>query len=587
MLSEPLSECRWLAPERNRIAEENLQRELGITSLTAAVLASRGFDTAELANEFLNPRLEDMHDPMLLPDAENAVREIMLAKDRGEKIYIHGDYDVDGVTSAAIWTRSLTKLGFEVITHVPHRMKEGYGIHKSAALEAIESGAKLFLTCDCGTGALDSLAMVREAGMRVVVTDHHEPGSELPVVEALVNPHLPGSRYPFQELAGAGVAFKIAQAVAEECGAKREQFVRAYLDLLCLGTIADVMPLVGENRLIAHFGLKALEGSKKAGVMALKTVSDTAGRALTTRDVGFALGPRINAAGRVDDAAHALRLFLTDDIEEAREHAVMCDGFNRQRKDEELSITEQVDEIIAEGDLGSRYLILVAAPGWHKGVVGIVASRITEKYNRPALVASINEETGIAGGSARSIPNFHLLRGLESVRDVFLTCGGHAAAAGFSIEASRLDEAADRLDAYARSVMSPDDLIPTFYADAEIESTELYGKAIMELERLQPFGTANEQPRFIVRGTQFKSITPCRDPSHVQFVINTQHDIKGIAFRQGPNFDKLEPESKVDLLVKPYVDLWNGGRYSKLELISMERSDLDSINSVASHLRNP
>lgn len=572
MLSEPLSECRWHAPDRNRAAEEVLQKELGICSMTAAVLVSRGLDTPDLANAFLNPSLEDMHDPMLLPDAEKAVREIMLAKDRGETIYIHGDYDVDGVTSAAIWTRSLKKLGFDVITHVPHRMKEGYGIHKSAAQEAIESGAKLFLTCDCGTGALESLAMVREAGMRVVVTDHHEPGCELPVVEALVNPHLPGNTYPFQELAGAGVAFKIAQAVAEECGAKREQFIRAFLDLLCLGTIADVMPLVGENRIIAHFGLKALEDSKKAGVIALKTVSDTAGRALTARDVGFALGPRINAAGRVDDAAHALRLFLTDDIEEAREHAEICDQFNRQRKDEELAMIEQAEESISERDLASQYLILIAAPGWHKGVVGIVAGRIADRYNRPALVASINEETGIAGGSARSIPNFHLLNGMDSVRDVFLTCGGHAAAAGFSIEASRLEEAAERLDAYARTVLSPEDLIPTHFADAELEPNEVFGKSIMELQRLQPFGTANDEPQFIVRGTKFKSITPCRDPLHVQFVINTLHDIKGIAFRMGPVFDRLEAASDVDLLVKPIVDTWNGGRYAKLELISMERA---------------
>jgi single-stranded-DNA-specific exonuclease len=540
--------------------------------MVAATLVARGYDTPEAAAAFLNPRLEDMHDPLLLPDAERAVREIMLAKDRSEKVYVHGDYDVDGVTSAAIWTRSLNKLGFDVKTHVPHRMKEGYGIHESAADEAIQSGAKLFLTCDCGTGALRSLAKVREAGMRVVVTDHHEPGSELPQVEALVNPHLPANRYPFRDLAGAGVAFKIAQAVAEECGAARNGFIRAYLDLLCLGTIADVMPLVGENRVIAHFGLRALEQSQKAGVMALKTVSDTAGRPLTTRDVGFALGPRINAAGRVDDAAHALRLFLADDIEEAREHATMCDEFNRQRRAEEIAIVEQVEEMIAEGDLGSRHLILVAAAGWHKGVVGIVASRIVERYNRPALVASIDEATGIAGGSARSIANFHLLNGLESVRDVFLTCGGHAGAAGFSLEASRLEEAAERLDAYARTQLMPDDLIPTYYADAELMPDELFGKSIVELQQLQPFGTANEDPRFIVRGTKFKSFNPCGDGSHVQFKIETKHELRGIAFRMAHLFEQIDDATPMDLLVKPMIDSWNGARSPKLELISMERS---------------
>jgi len=572
ILSEPLSDCRWIAPERNREAEQALQKELGITSLTAAILVARGFENPAEADAFLNPSLDQLHDPLLLPDAEAAVREIMLAKDRGERVYVHGDYDVDGVTSAAIWTRSLKKLGFDVVTHVPHRMKEGYGIHESAAREAIECGAKLFLTCDCGTGAIESLAIAREAGMRIVVTDHHEPGTELPVVDALVNPHRRDNKYPFPELAGAGVAFKIAQAVAEACGASRKGFIRAYLDLLCMGTIADVMPLLGENRVIAHFGLKALESSQKAGVIALKIVSEAANRPLTSRDVGFALGPRINAAGRVDDAAHALKLFLTDDIEEAREHAESCDRFNRQRKEEQLAIIEQADEIIAEGNLGKKSLILIAAPGWHRGIIGIVAGRIAETYNRPALVASIDEERGIAGGSARSIPNFHLLKAMESVRDVFRTCGGHAAAAGFSLDASRLDEAAERLNTYAESVLTPDDLIPTYYADAEVDSSDLYGKAIMELERLQPFGTANPDPVVVYRNTVFKSVTPTRNPDHVQFVVKTQHDLRGIAFRMGSHFARLQPESAVDLLLKPYVDLYNGSRYAKLEMVSMEWS---------------
>lgn len=570
MLSEPLSDCRWVAPDRNKAAELALQAELGITSLTAAILVSRGYDTPAEADIFLNPSLDQLHDPLLLPDAEAAVREIMLAKDRGERVYIHGDYDVDGVTSAAIWTRSLKKLGFDVVTHVPHRMKEGYGIHESAAREAIECGAKLFLTCDCGTGAIESLAIARDAGMRIVVTDHHEPGAELPVVDALVNPHRRDNQYPFQELAGAGVAFKIAQAVAEACGASRNGFIRAYLDLLCLGTIADVMPLIGENRVIAHFGLKALEDSKKAGVMALKVVSEAANRPLTTRDVGFALGPRINAAGRVDDAAHALQLFLTDDIEEAREHAETCDRFNRQRKEEQLAIIEQADEIIAEGGLDQKSLIMIAAPGWHRGIIGIVAGRIAETYNRPTLVASIDEERGIAGGSARSIPNFHLLDALESVRDVFLSCGGHAAAAGFSLDASRLDEAAERLNAYAESVLSPDDLIPTYYADAEIESNELFGRAIMELERLQPYGTANPPPGVVLRNIAFKSVNPTKNPEHVQFVITTQHDLKGIAFNMGRHFERLKPKSAVDMMLKPHVDSWNGNRYAKVEMVSME-----------------
>ena len=566
------AKARWFAPHRDLDAEKALCETLGLPSLLCASLIARGIRFPEDVDVFLNPKLEDLHEPLLLPDADLAVKEIMLAKDRGETIYIHGDYDVDGVTSTAIWTRSLRKLGFEVIPHVPHRIKEGYGIHELAVREAIDSGAKVFLTCDCGTSAVKTVAMARESGMRVIVTDHHELGPVTPEAHALVNPHRPDSKYPFPHLCGAAVAFKIAQAVAEECGATRNQFIRAYLDLVCLGTIADVVPLIGENRILASFGLKSLAESKKKGIQALLSVAKIDVRVgVTAFDVGWRLGPRINAAGRVDDAEHALRLLLTDDDKEAREAAELLDSHNQARRDEEKRILAHADEIILENELQKRSLIFVAAPGWHPGVIGIVAGRIAEKYFRPALVASINDEDGTARGSARSIPAFELHKALVANRDLFITCGGHAKAAGFSIENSRIEEATEQLIAYADGVLSPEDVGVTFIADSEVQTDELDLASFKALQRMQPFGEMNPQPRFIVRDCTINCVKPTATGEHMQFALDCKRKIYGIGFDMAPNFDGIEDGAQVDVLFEPRLDEYNGAIRPKLYLKAIER----------------
>lgn len=578
MISEVANRAIWISRTRNREAEETLANELGVPPLVAAVLIARGYSVAENAAAFLEPALDRLHDPSLLPDCDAAVREILRAKERKEKIYVHGDYDVDGVSSAAIWTRSLQRLGFDVVAHVPHRIKEGYGIHQMAVEEARELGCKLFLTCDCGSSAHDMVEMAKSFGMRVVVTDHHELSGLMPRAEAVVNPHRKDSEYPYKFLSGAGVAFKVAQKVAEECGAKKEQFQRAYLDLAALGTIADVVPLTGENRIIASFGLKMLTETRKPGIRALKEKAlKRADAPLTARDVGWRLGPRLNAAGRIDDADLSLRLLLTDDEIEAREIAEVLDQHNRARKTEQERILEHAFEIIHERQLHTAPLIFVAAPGWHAGVIGIVAGKIAEKLYRPSFVATIGDDN-IAKGSARSIPGFNLHEALVQHEDMFLSGGGHERAAGFSVEADRIEEVSEQLLRYASSKLRPEDLIPKLESDVSVTSDEIDFKSVETLAKLEPFGEANPHVRFYIRNAQFSLIAPTSKPEHVRFELEGAYKLRGVGFSFGERLSRFSKGDIVDLLVEPTIDEYNGNRRVDLRLVDL-KADSDPLDA--------
>lgn len=559
---------RWNCPERNLPAEANLRDALGIESLLASTLVARGLTDPLEAERFLCPSADDLHDPLLLPDANSAVASIMLAKENCETVYVHGDYDVDGVTSAAIWTRSLRKLGFKVVPHVPHRMKEGYGIHEIAVREARDAGASLFLTCDCGSSAHETVAQAKEFGMRVVVTDHHEIADEMPRADAVVNPHRRDSTYPFPFLSGAGVAFKMAQAVAEECGVKASRFHRAFLDLACMGTIADVVPLIGENRVLASLGLKELAATKKPGLKALISAAklDT-GRSLSARDVGWRLGPRLNAAGRIADADQALQLLLTEDPAAASVIASELEQHNDERRKEQVRILEHAEELIREHQFDRHPLMLLAAPDWHAGVIGIVAGRLAAKYFRPVLVASINEETGIAKGSARSIPKFHLHDAFHRNAHLFKAYGGHALAAGFSMSADRIEDARELMVRFAERTLDDEDLVPSSSADARIGMEELDLDSVADLQRMEPYGEANPEPQFLLQKARVTNPkrTP-KNPNHAQFEIEDSSVVRGIAFNIGDSLMKRSLPAELDLLIRVNVDEWNGRRRVNVQL---------------------
>lgn len=562
--------ARWVVGERDAAAENRLSRELGIPTVVAAVLLGRGVASAEDARDFLNPSLDRLHDAHLLPDYEAARDALFGAKERGETIFVHGDYDVDGITSAALFTRFLRSIECKVVPHVPHRMKEGYGIHESAVDAALEAGAKLFLTCDCGISAHEQVRQANAAGMTVIVTDHHEVGDEIPRAAAVVNPHRRDSSYPFTELSGAGVAFKFCDGLTADLGHPRSGYRRAFLDLAALGTIADVMPLVGENRIIAKFGLERLRETKKIGLQALMQVSgvsDGGSRPLRAYHVGFVLGPRLNAAGRIDDAALALDLLLESDPQRAHRIATEIEELNARRKEEQERILEEaVAQVKAEGS-DKRNVIVVSNERWHSGIIGIVAGRLVEMFRRPVFVAAVDPKTGTARGSARTIPAFHLADAIHA-HPALMSGGGHAMAAGFAADASRLGEMADVLHDYAGTFLAPEDFLPEFRVDLEIDPAEATLATLEALAKLEPFGFGNPEPVFLAHNVHFSQVLPTKNPSVMRLVIQAEdgRPAQGVLFRNGERLATWNTGTKVDVVFQPKIDEFRGERKVKWEI---------------------
>jgi len=562
--------ARWNVSTRNRAAEELLQKELGIPSLLAAVLAQRGYTTPEQAQLFLNPSLDQLHPARMLPDYYPAKDAILGARERKDLIFVHGDYDVDGVTSAAIFSRFLNAIGCNVRTHVPHRMKEGYGIHAMAVQAAADAGAKLFLTCDCGVSAHEQVEQAREAGMTVVVTDHHSIAGDLPKAEAVVNPHRSDSQYPFDELSGAGVVFKLCAGISEELGNDPKNYYRAFLDLAALGTIADVMPLVGENRIIAKFGLQRLADTQKPGLRALIQAANIAtefGKPLKASHVGFQLGPRLNAAGRIDDAAMALNLLLENDPTAAQKMAETIESVNSQRKAEQQRVMDEAIEIVHSTGSNERNVIVVAKEGWHSGIVGIVAGRLVEMFCRPSFVLTIDSTTGTAKGSARTIPGFNLADAIRA-HPGLMSGGGHAMAAGCSMQAADIERVATALDEYAGGILKPEDFVPSIRVDMEVAASEVNLQAAEALSKLEPFGFANPEPVFLSRGLTVAQILPTKNPIHVRLVLQTNSGstVAGIAFGIGERLSLSGAGIGADMLFQASVDEWKGARTLKWQI---------------------
>lgn len=563
---------RWETPASDLDAESKLQRELGLPLIVARLLVVRGYSDPAEAHKFLNPQLDHFHDPALLPDYESAKNEILGAKERKEKIFIHGDYDVDGVTSAALLYRFLSRLECDVEVHVPHRMKEGYGIHLDAVKRAQDCDTKLFLTCDCGVGAHEQVEAAREAGMRVVVTDHHQVPEVLPNAHAVVNPHRTDFEYPFESLSGVGVVFKLCAGLSRELGHSVENYYRAYLDLTVLGTIADVMPLVDENRIIASYGLPLLGSTKKPGLQALMRVSEMNPvlRPVTSFDVGFRLGPRLNAAGRLDDAAHSLRLLLTQDQAEADRIAQMLDQFNSARRLEQTRIFDEASAMVRlEASMGRRVLV-AAGEGWHAGVVGIVASKLVDTYYRPSFVISLDGEVG--RGSARSVEGFDLGAAIRACRSLLEGGGGHAQAAGISLRIELLDRFKEAIEDYAIEHLRDEDLTPTLFVDAEVAGADCSLEALESLQAMEPFGEHNPEPFFVAQNVTVVEIMPTSKPEHCRATLRTAdgQTFASIGFGIGQAMEQLIPGDRINAFFMPTIDDFRGNRKVKWQLKDFE-----------------
>jgi single-stranded-DNA-specific exonuclease len=489
---------RWniLKHDRNLIVP--LAQSLKVSPLVAALLVSRGFNTEEAADKFLKPSISDLHEPNLLKDLKKAVERIFKAIENQEKILIWGDYDVDGTTGTVVLRKALELLGARTGFHVPHRFTEGYGINIEKLSEAREKGYTLVISVDTGARAFEQAAWARENGIDLIITDHHlaDETHGNPDAYAVVNPNQSGCDYPDKNLAGVGVAFKLAHALLREKG--RENLVEGFLKVVAIGTIADIMRLTGENRAIVALGLRDLPKAKNYGLRALIEVADC-NSTMTSYDIGFRIAPRINAAGRMDVARQVVELFESETFEKAREFAEILDSRNRerqsmQRKITELALQEYIDN---GGSERQKYVAVVSGEGWHRGVIGLASSRITDKIYRPSLVISV--EDGIGHGSARSIANYHLLSGLESCADLFEKFGGHAAACGFTIRSEKIDELREKLNQHAARFLTDDDLTPELRIDAQV-STETLDLALVEqIKQLEPFGAGNPKPVFVTR----------------------------------------------------------------------------------------
>jgi single-stranded-DNA-specific exonuclease len=494
----PALVSQWLIPEVDVQAARDLAASLHVQPLTARVLLGRGLSDVESARRFLTPSIEHLHDPLLLTGMEQAVQRVRAAIARKEKILIYGDYDVDGTVSVVILKKAIELAGGEASYHVPHRIRDGYGMRVEVIERAAAMGVRLIISVDTGIRATEVVRGARELGIDVIVTDHHLPEAELPPALAVLNPNRQDCNYPDKNLCGAGVAFKLVHALLRTLGWPAEKLARmlkSFLKLVAVATVADVVPLLGENRIIVKHGLDGLHRVNNPGLRALLEVSGMLdGRAPTARQVAFQIAPRINAAGRMDDAQNVIRMFLTDDLEQARYLAGQLHSLNKERQETEADIVRLVLEECSKVPVTDDQTALVfAGPSWHRGVVGIVASRLVERFCRPVFVLS--EGQGEASGSGRSIARFHLLDALESMPELFTRFGGHRQAAGVTLPADQVSEFRRRLNAYAGERLTPADFRPQLAIDALVDLKELTtGPVVEEILAMAPFGFGNPPP---------------------------------------------------------------------------------------------
>jgi single-stranded-DNA-specific exonuclease len=490
---------RWIIPTVNPESVARLRRGEKLSPLMARLLLLRGVEQAEQVKDFLDPSLSGLHDPFLMAGMKEAVERLGQAIECGEKVLIYGDYDVDGTMAVVVLLTALRSLGANVGTFIPHRLTDGYGMRVPVIERAAADGVRVVLSVDTGIREHEVITRARELGVDAIVTDHHQPDSQLPPALAVLNPKRSDCGYPDKNLAGVGVAFKLAQALLGRFRPElTEKTLASYLKIVAIGTIADVVPLLGENRIIVRHGLAGLAQPSHAGLQALLDVSGMNGKAASAADVAFRLAPRMNAAGRMENARNVIELFTTADAARARKIAERLDSLNQQRQRTEEQILDEVAEIFKrEPERAGRYSLVFSGEGWHRGVIGIVAQRIAEKHHRPTLVIGI--EQGVGHGSGRSIPRFNLLKALGRSSDLFERFGGHSQAAGFTLQAERIGELERRLETFSRAVLTAQDLEPVLRVDAEV-GLELIDQALFEgLRAMEPFGHGNPGPVFAAR----------------------------------------------------------------------------------------
>ncbi|MBS4173663.1 single-stranded-DNA-specific exonuclease RecJ [Bacillus sp. FJAT-49736] len=556
------SKTRWVVRETVNSAVEKLVEQLNISPLVSTLLVNRGIIETEEARSFLFLEDASFHDPYLLPDMEIAVNRIKGAIDNKEQILVYGDYDADGVSSTTVMMTALRELGANVDFYIPNRFTEGYGPNEQAFRWAASEGYKLIITVDTGIAAMNEALLAKELGVDLIITDHHEPGPELPDAMAIVHPKHPNSAYPFKELAGVGVAFKLAHALYN-------RVPEELLDVVTIGTVADLVPLHGENRLIVKSGLKKLASTERPGIRALYALSNTSLADTNEETVGFLLGPRLNAPGRLDDASPAVHLLMTDDEQEAKEIAKEIDLMNKERQLIVGDITkEAISMIESEYDLSEHKVIVIGKEGWNPGVVGIVASRLVEKYYRPTIVLSFDAEKRLAKGSARSIIGFDLFQNLSTCRDILPHFGGHTMAAGMTLELENVPVLRTRLNQLANDILSEEDLVPVTEIDASISIKDVSLDSIEELNRLAPYGTGNTKPKIIIEDLSIQQLKQIgADNKHLKILLEKDDvNLDGVGFGMGDYYPEISPLARISVLGELSINEWNNIRKPQIFL---------------------
>ena len=557
---------RWKpAPPRDDAQAGALAAALAVPLPLARLLVARGQGDAERAKQFLRPALAQLHDPRLLKDLPEAVNRLSRAIRSGETILIHGDYDVDGICSTTLMTRAIRALGGIVVPFIPDRRTDGYDLGPAGVAAAKAAGASVVLTCDCGTSALEAAEALAEASIDLIVSDHHLPGGPLPRALAVLNPRRADDESPDKDLAAVGVAFKLAMALTTALGGN-ENIVLNSLDLVALATVADVAPLRGENRVFARRGLAMLGESKSVGVRALLRSAGLEGKEITAGRVGFILAPRLNALGRLDRAMHGVDLLLTEREDEALALARLCEERNRERQDMDRRTLEEATKRVDQLDLAQTWGIVLSDPSWHPGVIGIVASRLVELTARPVFLVAVQD--GIGKGSGRSIPGFDLHAALGACSDLLLRHGGHRAAAGLTIDASRIGTFADRFNAVARERLTADDLVRELRVDLELPLAD----ATEELERLmrhlEPFGIGNPAPLFTARGVRVAAGATRIGTDGVKVMMDApQGRLEAVGWGLSERFDELTTGATLDLAYKLERNEFRGRSNLQLGLV--------------------
>lgn len=562
-------DSNWLVNRTNTEFLGYLAKTASISPLLAQVLVNRGIKDVDAINAFINPSLGDLHDPFLLPDMLKAVGRIKSAVDRNETVFVHGDYDADGLTATAILIYTLNRLGVKTFYHIPNRIIEGYGLSSTGIQKAKDCGADLIITVDCGITSEAEVLTARSLGMDVIITDHHEPPERLPDAAAVIDPHRRDSEYPFKYLAGVGVAYKLIQAIIIELGVKSEVLrAEELLDIVALGTIADSVPMVGENRVFVAYGIEKMNnGPFRQGIEAMK---ETAGidKQLSSGHLSFTLIPRINAAGRLDDAGEVVRLLLTEDAGVARGIAGLLEEQNRKRKKIEGDVLKSALDMIDPDKLD--YAIILSSPDWHQGVIGIVASRLVDMFYRPVFLFS--EKDSVVKGSCRGIPPFNLYKAIEQCSELLLSFGGHRQAAGLTMSTDNFDAFRKKMNTMAGEMLSDEELIPVLGIDAAVHFSDINFNLVNELSLLEPFGFSNREPVFGSKGVEIVNHRIVGN-NHLKMQLKQKAvHVDTIGFNLGGYISNMGDSASLDIAFVPGINEWNGTRNLQLNLKAIRPS---------------